>query len=365
MKAKKLALLGVAGVVSASTLCCSSSVKAATEAEYTKDENVYVRMDCDGGVAGTYVVNSFNVTDAGEITDYGDYESIKNLTNLDEIEEDKDEYTFYADKGKFYYQGDIKNAELPWKFDIEYELDGKSVDEDELAGNSGDLEIVIKVKKNDNTFASKFFDAYMLQTAVSLDNELCEDIEAEGATIVDTGTNEQITFTYMPGQPAGAGAEDEAIEGEETEGEEGKAEDVKAEEKDKDKKAEEEKTEEEKTEDEKAEDENEEDTEDAEDDEDNEDEDESKDVVAKYVVKASVEDFEMDDITINGAPMVEYEKSFASSDGKNTRQTMFIMSAVGIEIPETEEVVENTDEEEEPEGNFIQQIIDRFNNRNA
>ena len=69
----------------------------------------------------------------------------------------------------------------------------------------------------------------------------------------------------------------------------------------------------------------------------------------------------MDDITINGAPMMPLEKSFASADNENTRQTMFIMSIEGIEIEEEEAAeIETT----ENKGNFIQQIIDRFKNRN-
>lgn len=292
MNHKRIAVLGTAGIVTLSTLCHSFSCFAATEAEYVKDENVYVRMGNDGEVLGTYVVNGFIVLDEGEITDYGDYESVKNLTNLDEIEKDKDEYTIYAEKGKFYYQGDIKNAELPWSFDVEYELDGKAIDPEDLAGESGDLELTIKVKKNDDMNVGDFFDNYMLQTAVTLDNDLCEDIEAEGATMVDTGASEKLTFTFMPGREKPA--EDDGA-------------------------------------------------------------------VASYVVKASVEDFEMDDITINGAPMMPVEMSFASADNANTRQTMFIMSVEGIEIPE-EETVEA--EQVENKGNFIQQIIDRFKNRN-
>lgn len=80
------------------------------------------------------MVNAFTVTEAGEITDYGDYESVHNLTSLEAIEEDKDEYTFYSEKGKFYYQGNMVDAQLPWNFEMKYVLDGKEVSTEELAG---------------------------------------------------------------------------------------------------------------------------------------------------------------------------------------------------------------------------------------
>ncbi|MCR5581543.1 MAG: hypothetical protein K6F66_08125, partial [Pseudobutyrivibrio sp.] len=248
--------------------------------EYTKDENVYVRMDTEGEVAGTYVVNTFTVTDAGEITDHGHYETIKNLTNLDSIEEDKEDYTFTAEKGKFYYQGDIVNATLPWNFDISYVLDDKDVDATELAGAEGDLEIHLKIDATTDEEVAKFLPAYLLQVKFTLDNNLCEDIVADGATIIDTGSKETLSYNIMGDS-------------------------------------------------------------------------------AEIVITTTVHDFEMDDISITGAPVSDFPVSFVSTDNENVRQTMFLMSAEGVEIPEVE-VVEEVEEEE---GNFFKQMVDRFVNR--
>lgn len=190
---------GMAGILFLGlVLAPAADVSAASDAKYSKNENVYVRMDYDGDIDGTYVVNTFTVTDDGEITDYGDYSAIKNLTNLEEIEEDKEEYTFVAEEGKFYYQGDIENAELPWKFDIKYLLDDKEVTEEELAGGEGDLEIRIHISENKAAANPAFFQAYVLQVSATLDNDLCRDIVAEGANIADAGSNEKITFTVVP-----------------------------------------------------------------------------------------------------------------------------------------------------------------------
>ncbi len=253
---------------------------AVSDAEYTKDENVYVRMDSEGEVSGSYVVNTFTVTDAGEITDMGDYESVKNLTNLDEIEVDKDELSFYAEKGKFYYQGNIANATLPWDFDVSYVLDEKDVDPDELACAEGDLEIHININGTTDEEIAKFLPAYLLQVKVTLDNDLCEDIVADGATIVDTGSKETISYNVMGDD-------------------------------------------------------------------------------AEIVIYTTVKDFEMDDISITGAPVADYHVSFASTDNESVRQTMFLMSVEGVEIEEPEVV----EEEEVEETNFIKQMVNRFVNR--
>lgn len=171
---------------------------AASDAEYTKNENVYVSLEQDGDVQGAYVVNVFNVTRKGEITDYGDYSKVQNLTNLDPIETDKDEQTFTAEKGKFYYQGDVEKAELPWEFDIQYRLDGDELEPEELAGAEGDLKIRINIRKNPAYTREDFFEGYLLQVSLTLDPSLCDNIHAEGGTISDAGADENIIFLVNP-----------------------------------------------------------------------------------------------------------------------------------------------------------------------
>lgn len=270
-------------------MACGMGVNAyaASDAEYTKNENVYVRLEQDGQVDGAYVVNAFHVTKAGEISDYGDYASVSNLTNLDPIESDKEEQIFEAEKGKFYYQGNMENAELPWNFDIAYTLDGDTVEGEELEGAEGELEIQIQIRKNPAFTDETFFNTSLLQASVTLDSELCDDIVAKqvtipaekgaertktDASIADAGSDEKITFTVNPGTEA----------------------DLK--------------------------------------------------------IKTDVENFEMDDISIAGAPMgtttaadnSKQKLSFTSEGNTHTEQIVFAVSAPGVRIPDpvAEKVVE-------------------------
>lgn len=263
------------------------SASAASDAEYTKNENVYVRLEQDGQVDGVYVVNAFQVTKAGEISDYGDYASVSNLTNLDSIESDKEEQLFPAEEGKFYYQGNMENAELPWNFDIVYTLDGDKVEGEELEGAEGELEIQIQIRKNPAFTDETFFSTSLLQATVTLDSKLCDHITAEKATfpavegaeptveaasVADAGGNEQITFTVNPGMEA------------------------------------------------------------------------------DLTVKTDVENFEMDDISIAGVPMgamaaaegIQKTPSFTSAENTHTEQIVFAVSAPGVKIPDpvAEKVVE-------------------------
>ena len=89
-----------------------------------------------------YVVNRFDVEVPGTVVDHGDYTSVQNLTNETELARIGDATTFEAEEGTLYYQGDAANAALPWNVSLSYELDGKKVEADQLAGASGNLAVM-------------------------------------------------------------------------------------------------------------------------------------------------------------------------------------------------------------------------------
>lgn len=165
----------------------------------TKDEVIYGKLDETGKPKNMYVVNSFNVTKPGEFFDYGTYTNVRNLTDLSTIEQsDTDEIHFKADDD-FYYQGELENKALPWNIAITYLLDGKKMNPDELAGQSGKLEIQIKTTAN-KAVDPVFFDYYLLQISIKLDTLIFENIHAPKATEAKEGKDSLISFNVMPGQ---------------------------------------------------------------------------------------------------------------------------------------------------------------------
>lgn len=164
-----------------------------------KEENVYASLEEDGTVSGVYVVNEYDLEKDTRITDYGDYTEVTNLTTEDKIEETADGYTVEGKKGKFYYQGNLETKELPWNIQISYYLNGEKKDPAELAGESGNLEIRISVKKNEKV-KGDYFEDYLLQATVTLDSEKCKNIQAEGATLANVGADKQILYNIMAGQ---------------------------------------------------------------------------------------------------------------------------------------------------------------------
>lgn len=178
-----------------------NKAKTGGDAVYTSAENVYAALAADGSFQNAYVVNSYDVKRAGEITSYGTYDSVKNLTTLKAIQTSGGVQTFSAEEGRFYYQGDSDSLELPWNVSITYYLDGKQVSAEELAGKSGALEIKMKTEKNPSA-DPEFYENYMLQVTYTLDMDHCSNIKAEGASVAEAGSSKTVIFTVLPDSDA-------------------------------------------------------------------------------------------------------------------------------------------------------------------
>ncbi|GGM27843.1 hypothetical protein GCM10011351_12180 [Paraliobacillus quinghaiensis] len=180
--------------------------------EYSyKDEVVYATLNPSGEREEVYVVNIFDVVTEGNIIDHGTYSNVKNLTNLAEIEQEKNRITFPASEGKFYYQGDKNNAELPWDISIFYFLNGEKIDPDQLAGKDGDIEIRIQTTANENV-NSVFFENYLLQISLNLAPDVFDNIETAGGVVANAGKNKQVTFTVMPEQAGDLSVKADAVD---------------------------------------------------------------------------------------------------------------------------------------------------------
>ena len=180
-------------------MSAGSMTPAMAAANTTKEENVYVNLDDNGSVDDVYVVNSYDLKKDQKITDYGDYTSLVNLSSDDKLNDQNGKITVNGEKGKFYYQGNLDSAKIPWNVDILYELDGKEIDAKDLAGKSGKLKIILKITQNKSA-DKDFFDNYLMQVSLSLNTKQCKDIKAEGATAANSGDNKQLTYNIMAGQ---------------------------------------------------------------------------------------------------------------------------------------------------------------------
>ena len=196
-------------VKKASTFVLTTSIlmgsvyPAFADTNTSKDEVVYVKLNNNGNVDNVYVVNSFDVKNGEKIEDYGNYSNVLNLSTSDKLNYSSGvvDVNVSDTNKKFYYQGDMKNCEIPWDINIRYTLDGKNISSEELAGKSGNLEISFDIKKND-TVDEVFFNNYALQISLTLDGDKCSDIIADGGTIASVGNNKTITYIKLAGEEA-------------------------------------------------------------------------------------------------------------------------------------------------------------------
>lgn len=89
--------------------------------------------DASGKVTDMEAVNIFA---GGDITDYGEYSSVKLLNTTDQIALNGNMVTLSSSADKVYYQGMTKSAVIPWNISIRYYLDGKEYPAGEIAAKA-------------------------------------------------------------------------------------------------------------------------------------------------------------------------------------------------------------------------------------
>lgn len=159
-----------------------------------KEEVIYINLNGNGEVDNVYAVNILGTKD---IIDYGDYSDIRNMNTTDSLFYSNGKVTGTNSAEKLYYQGTLNEIEIPWNIKINYYLDGKEVNPDNLAGRTGALEIKISITQNEKC-NSIFFENYALQSTLTLDSEKCTNIEADGATIANVGSDKQLSYIILP-----------------------------------------------------------------------------------------------------------------------------------------------------------------------
>ena len=187
----------MAGSESAGTTSVPDSAADITD----KNEAVYARLSGAGEVQSIYVVNQFTLRSGGNFTDFGNYSAVVNLTDLEPLTLSDGEVSIRTGSENFFYQGNLAGNDLPWTYDIAYSLDGNEIPPENLAGQSGSLEIRLLSAKN-GAVSETFYNNYLQQITITLDIHKCANIEADGAAAANAGKNRILAFTVLPGVDA-------------------------------------------------------------------------------------------------------------------------------------------------------------------
>ncbi len=165
------------------------------------EEVVYGKLAEDGSVQEVYVVNAFNLTEKGLITDQGNYSEVLNLSNTNSIDNKNGTIAVSADKGRFYYQGHMRTKDLPWLITFKYKLNGLTTNAAALSGQSGKMELEIKIDRNQKV-DPVFFENYVLQISLTVNADKASNLVAEEATIANAGADKVVNWMVLPGQTA-------------------------------------------------------------------------------------------------------------------------------------------------------------------
>ena len=187
------------------TLLCSMVGYTLPVFAYTKDETVYSKLDNEGNnyktIVSTHIENKEN---AELINDISDLLNIKNISSDATYTQDGNKFVWNANKSDIYYQGET-SKELPIECKIKYELDGKEVSSNEIAGKSGKVKVTVQYTNKEertvdiNGKKVKMYVPFVVVVGTIIENENARNIEVSSGKVIDDGTKSVVVGMAMPG----------------------------------------------------------------------------------------------------------------------------------------------------------------------
>ena len=150
--------------------------KQKTTLTNSKDETVYVLTGTDGSVQKIIVSDWVkNTLGEGSLRDESGLDNIQNVKGNESYTPGGDNTKVWDAAGKdIYYQGNI-DKQLPVGLSVTYQLDGKSITAEELAGKSGKVTIRFEYENNQyevrtvNGVSQKVYVPFVALTGALLD----------------------------------------------------------------------------------------------------------------------------------------------------------------------------------------------------
>ena len=170
-----------------------------------KDETVYVFAGADGTVKKIIVSDWIkNTLGSGSLSDRSELSDVVNVSG-------DESYTISGDNMRVWdaagndicYTGSIEKA-LPVDISVSYELDGKSISSDELAGKSGRVSIRFAYRNNQYETVEidgkeeKIYVPFAMLTGMLLDNDIFRNVEVSNGKILNDGDRTAVIGLAFP-----------------------------------------------------------------------------------------------------------------------------------------------------------------------
>ena len=189
------------------TTAASSTSSAADGDTISKDETVYVMADATGNPNKVIVSDWIrNGAKADSVTDSSTLSDIQNVEGDETYTINKDNMIVWDAQGNdIYYQGAAADMTLPVDVAVSYQLDGKTISPDDLAGKTGKVTIRFTYTNNKSenvqidgkTTAIKV--PFIMLTGLILDNDNFSNISVTNGKIISDGTRSYVIGLALPG----------------------------------------------------------------------------------------------------------------------------------------------------------------------
>ncbi len=174
--------------------------------ENGKDETVYIITDADGSKQSVIVSDWLKNTDgSARITDETSLKDIENVSGDEAFTRNADgTITWNADGNDIYYQG-TSDKELPVEVKISYELDGKTVSAEELAGKAGHVKVHFDyINNTEQTLTMNGKEEtvkipFAMITGVQIDQDRFSNIEVTNGKVISEGKQSFVVGMAFPG----------------------------------------------------------------------------------------------------------------------------------------------------------------------
>ncbi len=182
------------------------SAKQETTEGISKDETVYVIAGADGS-AKRIIVSDWikNTLGSASIPDITEMEDVTNVKGDETYSMNGDHMRVWDANGNdIYYQGDIEK-ELPVTMAIRFQLDGRQISAEELAGKSGRVTIRFEYTNTQYDMVEidgqqeKIYVPFVVLTGMILDNENFRNIQVSNGKLINDGDRTIVAGIAMPG----------------------------------------------------------------------------------------------------------------------------------------------------------------------
>lgn len=184
----------------------AKNTDTAQTAGVSKDETVYVLADAEGGVQKIIVSDwiknpqgSSTVTDTAVLTD------VENVRGDETYTMNGDNLRVWDAQGNdIYCQGSV-DKELPVGISVSYELDGKSISAEELAGKSGTVTIRYTYQNYQYETVEidgkqeKIYVPFAMLTGLLLDGDRFSNVTVTNGKVINDGTRTVVVGLALPG----------------------------------------------------------------------------------------------------------------------------------------------------------------------